>query len=58
MLPVFLDCPFFDKGQSKKGQSSKTGNIRYTNEEITKQTKQKQKHNTICVEHHYEQFFC
>jgi len=31
-------------------KSRETGNIRYT-----RRRKTKQKHNTICVEHHYEQ---
>ena len=34
----------------KKGQSRETGNIRYTRWRQTKQ-----KHNTICVWHHYTQ---
>jgi hypothetical protein len=34
----------------KNGQSSKTGNIGYT-----RRRKTKQKHNTICVGHHYTQ---
>ena len=34
----------------KKGQSRETGNIVYTS-----QRKTKQKHNTICVGHHYVQ---
>jgi hypothetical protein len=38
------------KGAIKKGQSRETGNIRYT-----RRIKTKQKHNTICVGHHYTQ---
>ena len=38
------------KGQSKNGQSRETGVIGYTRREQTKQ-----KHNTICVGHHYTQ---
>ena len=34
----------------KNGQSRETGNIRYT-----RLRKTKQKHNTICVGHHYSQ---
>jgi hypothetical protein len=38
------------EGAIKNGQSRKTGNIGYT-----RQRKTKQKHNTICVGHHYPQ---
>jgi hypothetical protein len=38
------------EGAIKNGQSRETGNI-----EHTKRRKTKQKHNTICVGHHYEQ---
>ena len=34
----------------KNGQSRETGSIKYT-----KRRQAKQKHNTICVEHHYAQ---
>ena len=38
------------EGTAKKGQSRETGNIGYTRRRNTKQ-----KHNAICVGHHYEQ---
>jgi len=38
------------KGAIKNGQSGETANIGYT-----RQRKTKQKHNTICVGHHYKQ---
>jgi hypothetical protein len=38
------------EGAIKKGQSRETGNIGYTSRRKTKQ-----KHNTICVGHHYMQ---
>ena len=39
-----------DEGEIKNGQSSETGNTGYT-----RRRKTKQKHNTICVGHHYTQ---
>ena len=38
------------EGAIKNGQSRETGNIGYT-----RRRKTKQKHNTICVGHHYAQ---
>jgi len=38
------------EGAIKNGQSRETGNIGYTRRRITEQ-----KHNTICVGHHYKQ---
>jgi hypothetical protein len=38
------------EGAIKNGQSRETGNIGYT-----RRRKTKQKHNTICVGHHYTQ---
>jgi len=38
------------KGAIKNGQSKETGNKGYT-----RQRKTKQKHNTICIGHHYTQ---
>jgi len=40
------------EGAIKKGQSRETGNIGYT-----RRRKTKQKHNTICVGHHYMQTY-
>ena len=39
-----------NEGTIKNGQSRETDNIRYT-----RRRKTKQKHNTICVGHHYTQ---
>ena len=38
------------KGQSKNGQSRETGNIGYT-----RRRQINQKHNTLCIGHHYAQ---
>jgi hypothetical protein len=39
------------EGAIKNGQTRETDNIAYT--KTQKKDKQKQKHNTICVGHHY-----
>ena len=43
------------EGAIKNGQSRETGNTRHTRRRQTKRRQTKQKHNTICVGHHYTQ---
>ena len=52
ILPVVLFIQTLDNTERaiKKGQSRETGNIGYT-----RRRKTKQKHNTICIGHHYIQ---
>jgi hypothetical protein len=45
---VGINVREYQRGQSKFDNPEKTGNIVYT-----RRRKTKQKHNTICVEHHY-----